>query len=36
MAGMKSLEAERPMPEEGVENYDTLKTQIETENEQIK
>ena len=35
-AGMKSLEPEKPLPEEGCDNYDTLKAQIEAENEQIK
>lgn len=36
MAGMKSLEEEKALPEEGVENYDVVKTQVETDNEQIK
>lgn len=35
-AGMKSLAPDVEMPEEGCENYDSLKTQAEQENESIK
>lgn len=36
VAGLKSLTPDVPMPEEGCENYDTLKAQAEQENEAIK